>query len=299
MLLRVKLVAFDSMGVRSMATLVETSEGAIFIDPGAALAPRRYGLPPHDTELRALSSKLSEIYSLLENAEYVVITHYHRDHYLYRRGEEEYYKGKSLFVKNPQSYVNYSQRLRAYVLFKKMGVETKVKSIAYVDGKALSIGKVRVEFSKPLPHGECNTKLGWVIAVAISEDDYTVVHASDVQGFVCQESLDFALERKWDLLIVSGPPTYLEPVGRVKQLLENMSRVVRLAKPGSTIIVDHHLLRDKNYAKYMKQLATSAVDVKVLTAAEFAGEEVRQLEAYRRELWEGREIPQNSKLHAY
>jgi predicted metallo-beta-lactamase superfamily hydrolase len=43
--LKVFLIAFNSMGVRSMATFIETSEGSFLVDPGASLAPRRYGLP--------------------------------------------------------------------------------------------------------------------------------------------------------------------------------------------------------------------------------------------------------------
>jgi len=50
----VRLLAFDSLGTRSMATVVETGSGRILIDPGAALGPRRYGLPPHPIEKERL-----------------------------------------------------------------------------------------------------------------------------------------------------------------------------------------------------------------------------------------------------
>ena len=45
--MKIKPVASDSMGTRSMATYVETKDVKIFIDPGVALGPSRYGLPPH------------------------------------------------------------------------------------------------------------------------------------------------------------------------------------------------------------------------------------------------------------
>ncbi|GAH47063.1 unnamed protein product, partial [marine sediment metagenome] len=44
-------IAFDSLGVRSMATYVETDDIRIFIDPGVSIAPDRYSLPPHRIEL--------------------------------------------------------------------------------------------------------------------------------------------------------------------------------------------------------------------------------------------------------
>jgi len=43
-------LAADSLGVRSMATYVECGATRILVDPGAALAPNRYGLPPADAE---------------------------------------------------------------------------------------------------------------------------------------------------------------------------------------------------------------------------------------------------------
>jgi predicted metallo-beta-lactamase superfamily hydrolase len=47
MIQRIVPLAFDSFGVRSMSTFVETDDLRILIDPGVALAPIRYGLEPH------------------------------------------------------------------------------------------------------------------------------------------------------------------------------------------------------------------------------------------------------------
>ena len=266
-----------------MATLVETSEGLIFIDPGVALAPRRYGLPPHELELKELSRKLEEIHRLVEEASILVITHYHRDHYLYRQGEEEFYRGKVVYAKNPYSSINPSQRIRAYVLYKKMGVEGLAKSITYADGRSFELGRVKLDFSPPLFHGECGTKLGWVISVAVEEDSFRVVHASDVQGFMCSSSLDYILKTPWNLLVVSGPPTYL---GKrpPEDILKNLISALKHASSESTVVVDHHLLRDRDYRKYLEYLGR-LVSARVLTAAEFMGVEVKQLEAYRDTLW--------------
>ena len=55
--MKVNLLFSDSMGIRSMATLVEVGDEKIFIDASAALGPYRYGLPPHPLELEALEKE--------------------------------------------------------------------------------------------------------------------------------------------------------------------------------------------------------------------------------------------------
>ena len=50
--MKIELLAFDSMGVRSMATFVKTKDFALTIDPGVALGPKRYGLEPHPLEYK-------------------------------------------------------------------------------------------------------------------------------------------------------------------------------------------------------------------------------------------------------
>ena len=47
-------LAADSLGVRSMATYVEAGSTGLLLDPGATLAPARYGLPPSEEEWEAL-----------------------------------------------------------------------------------------------------------------------------------------------------------------------------------------------------------------------------------------------------
>jgi len=280
--LRIKLIAFDSMGVRSMATFIETSEGTFFIDPGAALAPRRYGLPPHEEELKTLREKLRAIYDYARESDYIVISHYHRDHYLYRVGEEEYYAGKNLLIKHPRVFINPSQRIRAYVLLEKMKVKNLAKSIVYADSTSMKIGRVSLEFSHPLSHGQCGSKLGWVLTTAITEEGVTAIHASDIQGCLCQDSFNYLMRKKPDFLIMSGPPTYL---GEDQGDFTNLETLLKNIKQNTVLILDHHLLRDQHYKKYFEKLEKLNTKVKINTAAEFMGEEVRLLEANRNILW--------------
>ncbi|HIH73196.1 MAG TPA: hypothetical protein HA300_07595, partial [Thermococcaceae archaeon] len=47
-------LASESLGVRSLATFLEIGKVGILIDPGAALGPKRYSLPPAKIEMEAL-----------------------------------------------------------------------------------------------------------------------------------------------------------------------------------------------------------------------------------------------------
>ncbi|MEM2935331.1 MAG: hypothetical protein QXF32_03105, partial [Candidatus Thermoplasmatota archaeon] len=64
----------DSMGVRSMATIVEIKEKRIFIDASAALGPSRYGLPPHEIEINALYEAKRKIEDIAKGCDIFVIT---------------------------------------------------------------------------------------------------------------------------------------------------------------------------------------------------------------------------------
>jgi len=128
---------------------------------------------------------------------------------------------------------------------------------------------------------ECNSKLGWVITANIIENGEVVSFASDTQGCMCRECLDYIHRVSPDLLIISGPPVYLG----LKDIPLNTVKLVESMKPGSTIIIDHHFLREKNYIEYMEKLKRIRSDVRVVTAAEYMHREIKQLEAYRDQLW--------------
>ena len=80
---RVKVIplAAESLGVRSMATYVEAAGRGILIDPGATLAPSRYGLPPAKEEWEALRRVNDRISAYAGRAEIVFVSHYHEDHF--------------------------------------------------------------------------------------------------------------------------------------------------------------------------------------------------------------------------
>ncbi len=280
------------MGSRGMATVVDTGSYKIFIDPGVSYAPRRYGLPPHELELERFNKHLEMIHYEVGDSDILIISHYHRDHYLYREGEEQYYRGKIVYLKDPENNINHSQRVRAYVLLNKMGIRDLVRELHIADGSSYVVDKdVRLVFSKPVPHGEEGTPLGYVIMTLLDIGGYRVVHASDVQGPISRETLDIILGWRPNLLIISGPPTYFEGYRvrgeAIDKAISNLLEIIRVDEL-ETIILDHHLLRDLEFRSRLSRVYLEALiyGKNVLTAAEYMGMEIDQLEARRRELWE-------------
>ncbi len=299
---RIKFIGFDSMGTRGMATVIDTGTYKIIIDPGVSIAPRRYGLPPHDIELDHLEKYLSVIRDELLDADIAVITHYHRDHYLYRKGEEIYYKDKVIFLKDPVRNINPSQKIRSYVLLNKMNVKNLARKVAIIDNREYVLENIKITGSPPVPHGKPRTKLGYVVMILISINEYRILHASDVQGPISRKALDYIVRMKPNLLIISGPPTYM--VGTkieqkyIDKAFHNLVEIANKLPINSTIILDHHFMRDRNYSIYLKELRKNidkVRNVKLITAAEYMGYKIKQLEAYRKELWENNDANINEE----
>jgi len=287
------VVAADSMGVRSLATYIEMCGLSIAVDLGASLAPRRYGLPPHEVEIEELERSLERIRELLMDSHVAIITHYHYDHYI--ANEPELYFGKKIFVKHPKSDINTSQRIRAHRFLVKGGVEEKA-DVVYADGGSHVFEGVRFTFSPPVWHGEPGTKVGKVIMALIECDEGRVIFGSDVQGPVDEEAVKWlSSQGRIDVLVIDGPPTYFAgykvPVEAVEAGFRGLREVLRTLRP-RRVVVDHHLARDKKYGEIVSDIRAGApAGVDVVSAAEFEGVPLRLLEAYRRELWRGEWTP--------
>ena len=73
-------LAFESMGVRSMATFIETDQ-KILIDPGTSIAPKRFGFPPWKDEFDALHTTRARVQKYAKKADILTLSHYHHDHF--------------------------------------------------------------------------------------------------------------------------------------------------------------------------------------------------------------------------
>ncbi|RLF17129.1 MAG: hypothetical protein DRJ66_01565 [Thermoprotei archaeon] len=279
-------IAFDSLGVRSMATFVETADTTVFIDPSAALCPRRYGLPPHQIEIEELENALNRIASVAENAEIIVITHYHYDHH--NPNFPELVNGKIVFLKHPRDHINVSQRIRAARFLKLIESKAKPKGIEYADDRSIKIGDTIIRFSTPVPHG-INDRLGYVIMVSIKYENETFLFTSDVEGPSLDEQTRIILRENPSLILLDGPMTYMlgyrYPMSALQNTLNNLKEIVSKTQV-ETIIIDHHFMRDLEYKKYVKEMQSIMPrKISIISAAEFLGKEPLLLEARRKELY--------------
>jgi predicted metallo-beta-lactamase superfamily hydrolase len=299
-------IAFESLGVRSMCTFIETPDVKLLIDPGLSLGPR-FGLMPHPSEYKARAERRMEIARRAQIADLLVITHWHYDHYTPTfhdeiwngsslEAAEEIFKDKIVYAKDIKGNINPSQRRRGW-LFKKTAGRF-IKRMEYADGNSTAFGKTRIEFSGPVFHGEKDTALGWVVMVTISRDDASIMFASDVQGPMIHDTVKMILEEKPKVLIIGGPPTYLRDYKVSESTLRTaLSNIGEMASGIPTIVLEHHILRDKGWREFAEPAFGNAKrhDNKILTAAEFLGGEEKLLEARREELYE-KDLPSTEFL---
>lgn len=279
----IKPLAFDSMGVRSMATAIKTDLG-IIIDPGVSLAPYRYGLPPHRIEIERMNEKWVEVKRSVAESQIVIITHYHYDHY--NPDETEIFEGKKLLIKHPKEKINRSQLNRAKTFLDNLK-NLKVE-VDYCDGKSYEIGNTYIELSQPVFHG-VNNKLGYVVEVFIEHNNKSFVFSSDVEGPIHEEQVAFIVEKNPEIVLIDGPMTYMlgyrYSTRSLESSVENIKKVIERTEV-KCVILDHHLLRDLNWRDKIQGLFefSKQYDVKIMSAAEFAGVKEELLEAKRKEL---------------
>ncbi|MBS7608327.1 MAG: MBL fold metallo-hydrolase [Candidatus Bathyarchaeia archaeon] len=285
MIKKILPLGFDSFGVRSMATFVETDNLKILIDPGVSLAPLRYGLEPHPLEWQRLDETWEVIKQYAEESDVLVVTHYHYDHH--DPDYPELYRDKTVFIKHPTQNINLSQKGRAAYFLE--AIKGLPKKLEIADGKSFTFGETTITFSRAVCHGT-NPKLGYVTETCIKCGGEKFLHTSDVEGPSLEDQIAFILEQKPETLFVDGPMTYMLGYRYSFKSLEiSNANLVRAIKEGGlhTLVLDHHFLRDLNYKMRIKTVYEEAKKhgVKVTTAAEFAGRKIEMLEALRKELY--------------
>ncbi|MDI6736452.1 MAG: hypothetical protein QME42_09745 [bacterium] len=269
-------LAFDSLGTRSMATYIETSDLKVVIDPAVSLAAIKSGLPPHPIELQREAQHWEIIKRSAKQADVLIVTHYHYDHH--NPSEPEVYQDKKVFIKHPQENINESQRERAAYFLNVL--ENIPSQIEYSDGREFRFGKTIIKFSPAVPHGN-NARLGYVTEVSITDGEYKLVHTSDIEGGNLDCQRDFILNEDPDILIFDGPMTY-----PFQNIIPNMLRIIKETRV-KDFLIEHHYLRKSKWQDKIKEASNTASELnkRVICVAEFLGQQPDQLEAKRKKLW--------------
>jgi predicted metallo-beta-lactamase superfamily hydrolase len=296
--IKVSPLAAESLGVRSMCTLVETGDLKILLDAGVSLCPKRFGLPPHPIEFKAIEECRKRISEAAEKAEVVTISHYHFDHHTpsyedwlcnWTEAEltaRQIYSGKTVLMKSSKEYVNFSQRRRGWVFQKTGGKYAEKLEIA--DGKTFNYGETTIKFSQPVFHGPENSALGWILMTTIVYRGEKFLFAPDVQGPISKHTLRIICEEKPQLVMIGGPPLYLAGFRveekQVQSGLKNLEKIVATVK---CTILEHHILRDEQWREKTLKLFKKAEKIgnTVMTAAEYLGLKNFLLEAKRKRLY--------------
>jgi predicted metallo-beta-lactamase superfamily hydrolase len=272
-------LAADSLGVRSMATYVEAGATGVLIDPGATLAPARYGLPPSQEEWEALKRANDRISAYALRARYVFVSHYHEDHF---RSDPVSYAGRVVLAKDPRRMVSGAQGRRAEALWAVLKGQAHVQS---ADGVALRTLDLELKVSPPLPHGTDGTSLGYVVALSVSDprEGERFVFASDVQGPLSSVAAAWLIQERPTMLYLSGPPSYVERdlgTTAIDRAVDNLRRI--LDTTGCRVIMDHHAMRDPRFSSRFESLWETG---RVITAAAHLGLDAQPLESRRDRLW--------------
>ena len=296
--IKVTPLAAESFGVRSMCTLVETPDVAVLLDAGVSLSPYRFNLPPHPIEYQTIAKLRKKIAEAADKVQLTIISHYHFDHHTpsfedwvvnwTKNGEtaRQIYQNKTVFFKDSKENINASQRQRAWMFQKTSGKHAK--TLMPADGKTFIYGQTTLRFSKAVAHGSEDSMLGWVIMLVIEVGDERFMFAPDIQGPMSTHTVQLILDAKPTVIMLGGPPFYLEGLRiEASQLELGLRNLERIVEKAPLTILEHHALRDESWRQKMERVFQKAAKVEhsILTAAEYAGKKNLLLESTRKQLY--------------
>ncbi|MCF8011804.1 MAG: MBL fold metallo-hydrolase [Clostridiales bacterium] len=286
---KLEILGTESLGVRGLSCIVDAGNRKIIIDPGIALGYKRYGLLPHPVQVGVGEVIRGKIIAGLKDATDIVFSHYHGDHIPFVEANPYQLStsavnfslaDKSVWAKNSlNESINMEKRTRGLALALNISLNNS-------EGKKDGI----LEFSKAVPHDTENSSLGKVMMTVISSDHEKFVHASDIQ-FFNEETVDKIIAYDPTLVLASGPSLYLGCASK-KRIEDARNNALKLARSVNCLVIDHHLLRDFNGLKWLKELSKQTNN-NVICAAEYMNRPPLLLEAMRKKLYKDIPVPSN------
>ncbi len=277
--MHIRILGTESLGVRGLCCFVETESRKILIDPGAALGYKRYALLPHPLQIALDEEIQKQIVAAWSQATDIIISHFHGDHV-------------PLVDANPYQLnmervrgLNPDLRVWAKGSFLSPTEEKRAYAFSHVLNKKLNTAEGKegpFTFSSPVPHGRAQDNPEKVVMTKI-EEDFIFVHASDIQ-LLNNEAISVILSWRPDVVFLSGPPIYLSRVSN-DQLEMARRNALLLSRKIDTLIIDHHLLRDRKGVLWLEELSSESLNP-IVCGADFMKRPRLFLEADRQLLYQ-------------
>jgi len=283
----IEIIGTESLGVRGLCCFIKTERRSILIDPGIALGYTRYGLFPHPCQVAVAEKIQKKIVKRWSEATDIVISHFHGDHVPLVDANPYQLDIKRVIGLNPKvtiwsktlPHLSPLEKKRAGPFFSVLK-----NNVIEAEGK-----KDRdMTFSRAVFHGDKDDTAVTVMMTKI-EGDYVFVHASDIQ-LLNNEAVSQILDWMPDIVLIDGPPLYLSKRLSKNQIEKAWNNAIRLSQEVDTLILDHHLMRDFEGAKWIKRLSFET-GKKVMCGADFMKKPRMLLEAARKRLYKDIPVP--------
>ncbi|NDY72402.1 hypothetical protein DO021_12080 [Desulfobacter hydrogenophilus] len=283
--MNIDIIGAESLGVRGLCCFVTVGEQKILIDPGIALGFLRKRQAPHPAQVAVGEVIRKKIIQAWGVATDIVFSHFHGDHV--PLVDANPYQLDASLVSNLNPGVPIWTKAPDFLTAKEQKRFSALKERLDARWQDWTTKAGLLRFSAPVPHGEKTERNESVIMTRI-EDDIVFVHTSDIQ-LLDNDTVDLVLGWQPDILLVGGPPLYLE---QLSSRLRNRAwhNAVRLADSVNTLILDHHLMRSLEGLQWLDSLSSESGH-RVFSAADFMGKPRRLLEAERKMLYEKMPVP--------
>jgi predicted metallo-beta-lactamase superfamily hydrolase len=198
---------------------------------------------------------------------------------------EEIYSNKIVLCKDRSKKLDLNQRNKGKEF--EITVKRICKEYHIADFNSFNFKKVKIEFSEPVWHGTERSQYGYVVMVSVTENKFKFMYSSDIMGPILESTADLIIKQNPDLLYLCSAPTHLLGFeitdSNLFYIEKNLKKIIDKLKSTNTIIYDHYLLRDEKYMDYFSKYQSwaKAKKKKFITAAEFLGQPVNQMEAKR------------------
>jgi len=283
--MQIEILGAESLGVRGLCCFIKTKNRKILIDPGISLGYIRHKLLPHPLQIAVDERIQKRILDRWEESTDIIMSHFHGDHIPLKNANPFQLSLKKVKIKRDASFwCKGAGNLSPTMLerYKDLSKVFKLKNAEAGNYKLLS-------FSEQVPHGERNNNFDTVMMTKIKEENFTFVHASDIQ-LLNNEAIDKILSWSPDIVLTGGPPLYLSGFSesKIKKAWHNAKR---LSCKVDILILDHHLMRNFEGLKWLKRLSLET-GKKVICAADFMKKPKMLLEARRQQLYKDMPVPE-------